>query len=115
MEKIKSVDDFWRLEESSDLGFHTNGAYVSASRNIKIASYFAKNYDDENKKSNVYVFFTKKGIDVPTFLEKEKIVTVVEIQKDEKSIGFKYSKSKGSETEIAFNKVKGRVVKYYYY
>ncbi|MEI7979808.1 MAG: hypothetical protein WCI53_13250 [Bacteroidota bacterium] len=38
-----------------------------------------------------------------------------EIQKDEKSIGFKYSKSKGSETEIAFNKVKGRVVKYYYY
>ena len=38
-----------------------------------------------------------------------------EIQKDEKSIGFKYSKSKGSETEIAFNKEKGRVVKYYYY
>jgi hypothetical protein len=38
-----------------------------------------------------------------------------EIQKDESSIGFKYSKSKGSETEIALDKVKGRVVKYYHY
>jgi hypothetical protein len=38
-----------------------------------------------------------------------------EIQKDESSIGFKYSKSEGSETEIAFNKAKGRVVKYYHY
>lgn len=77
---------------------------------------------DDYLKSWMNDFITNEKFLTPAILKERefeeghsKIEYWDEIQKDETAIGFKYSKSKGSVTEIAFDKIKGRVVKYYQY
>lgn len=60
IDKVKTIDDFWKIDEGNDLMLYTNKAYVSASRNINTAK----------NSGNVYIVFTKKGIDIPIFFEK---------------------------------------------
>lgn len=67
LEKIMKIDDFWLFPENG-LELYSDAIYVSASRVFSVANDYSVGFLPENKKGNVYAFFTKKGIDVPSLI-----------------------------------------------
>jgi len=82
IEKIKELDFIWAMHEKK-MAIYTDKAYISASRRFITAQFYG-NY--------AYALLTRKGIDVPNFLEKENDVngyhyeTIIPLHADFKDV-----------------------------